>query len=278
MPFLAVNHSAPFPRSVRHPGSGQLAIAPTRPPAHPPTRPHTHTKTVLALGPIAHSQGGVLRGVGAYCSSPVWSASAPAAAPRAWYICVYMCGKHAMPQPVRHYTRHHDARSAPRRLEPGGMAPTRRETGASRAQTALTDTPAIYTTAPPPVSPWAAALVHLALSSAAASSAAALSSAAAACTAVTASTDTDIPAAALSCRRQAILASSRSGRRRKSLVHLAGWLASISLGRDLASARPPESEVGLSECARRDERSAHAREVGTCIAHEGCAHGGWRAG
>ena len=181
---------------------------------------------------------------GAYCSSPVWSASAPAAAPRAWYICVYMCGKHAMPPPVRHYTRHHDARSAPRRLEPGGMAPTRRVTGASRAQTALTDTPAIYTTAPPPVSPWAAALVHLALSSAAASSAAALSSAAAACTAVTASTDTDIPAAALSCRRQAILVSSRIGRRRKSLVHLAGWLASISLGRDLASARPPESEVG----------------------------------
>ena len=56
----------------------------------------------------------------------------------------------------RHYTRHHDARSAPRRLEPGGMAPTRRETGASRAQTALTDTPAIYTTAPPPVSALAA--------------------------------------------------------------------------------------------------------------------------
>ena len=65
-------------------------------------------------------------------------------AARLVHIWVYMCGKHAMP-PVRHYTQHHDARSAPRRLEPGGMAPTRRETGASRAQTALTDTPAIYT-------------------------------------------------------------------------------------------------------------------------------------
>ena len=69
-------------RSVRHPGSGQSAIAPTRP---PPTRPPTRirTKTVLALGPIAHSQGGVLRGVGAYCSSPVYSASAPAPSPSA---------------------------------------------------------------------------------------------------------------------------------------------------------------------------------------------------
>lgn len=60
MPFLAVNHSAPFPRSVRHPGSGQSAIAPARPPAAPPPA-RTHTKTFLALGPIAHSQGGVFR-------------------------------------------------------------------------------------------------------------------------------------------------------------------------------------------------------------------------
>ena len=153
MPFLAVHHSAPFSRSVRHPGSGQSAIAPTRPPAHP-SPASTHTKIVLALGPIAHSQGGVLRGVGAYCSSPVWSASAPAAAPRAWYICVYMCGKHAMPPPVRHYTRHHDALIVPRWLGPGEIAPARREPRVSHAQTALTDTPAIYTTAPPPASPW----------------------------------------------------------------------------------------------------------------------------
>ena len=193
--------------------------SPTHLPTLLPTHPSTHPHQNINFGPGCPAIGAYR-----YCRS----SSAPAAAPRAWYICVYMCGKHAMPPPVRYYTRHHDARSAPRRLEPGGIAPTRREPGGSRAQTALTDTPAIYTTAPPPVSPWAAALVHLALSSAAASSAAALSSAAAACTAVTASTDTDIPAAALSCRRQAILASSRSGRRRKSLVHLAGWLASIS--------------------------------------------------
>ena len=115
--------------------------------------------------------------------------------------------------PVRHYTRHHDARSAPRRLEPGGIAPTRREPGVSRAQTALTDTPAIYTTAPPPVSPWAAL-------DADESPDISLSSAAAAFTAVTASTDTDIPAAALSCRRQAMLVSSRNRRRCQALVQL----------------------------------------------------------
>ena len=34
---------------------------------------------------------------------------------------------------------------ASRRLGPGANAPTRRETGGSHAQTALTDTPAIYT-------------------------------------------------------------------------------------------------------------------------------------
>ena len=39
----------------------------------------------------------------------------------------------------------HDACSAPRRLGPGANAPTRREAGGSHAQTALTDTPAIYT-------------------------------------------------------------------------------------------------------------------------------------
>ena len=124
----------------------------SRPPAHPPPRhPPAHTpKHFWPWVPSLTLKAAYSGVYGAYCSSLVWSASAPAAAPRAWYICVYMC--HAMPSPVRHYTRHHDARSAPRRLEPGGIAPTRREPGVSRAQTALTDTPAIYTTAPPPVS------------------------------------------------------------------------------------------------------------------------------
>ena len=148
MPFSAVNHSAPL--SIEQCGVLAPANRKSRPPA-PPT--HPHTKTCLAPGPIARSQGGILKGVGAYCSSPAWSASAPAPAPRAWYICVHTCGKHAMPpvRPTPDTTMHE---SVPRRLGPGGIAPTRRETGVSRAQTALTDTPAIYTTAPPPASPW----------------------------------------------------------------------------------------------------------------------------
>ena len=82
MPFLAVNHSTPFSRSVRHPGSGQSAIAPTSPPAHSPAHPHTHQNR---FGPGSHRplSRGLRRVVGAYCSSPVYSASAPAPSPSA---------------------------------------------------------------------------------------------------------------------------------------------------------------------------------------------------
>ena len=58
------------------------------------------------------------------------------------YGSIRACGNHAMP-PLTTLT--HDACSKPRRLGPGANAPTRREAGGSHAQTALTDTPAIYT-------------------------------------------------------------------------------------------------------------------------------------
>ena len=63
----------------------------------------------------------------------------------------------------------------------------------------------------------------------------------AACTAVTASTDTHIPEAALSCCHQAMLVSSHIGRQRTALVHarkLAGWVASSASAASASAASP----------------------------------------
>ena len=71
----------------------------------------------------------------------------------------------------------------------------------------------------------------------------------AACTAVTASTDTHIPEAALSCRHQAMLVSSHIGRRRTALVHarrLAGWVASSASAASVPLSGPAERSAVAS--------------------------------
>ena len=89
----------------------------------------------------------------------------------------------------------------------------------------------------------------------------------AACTAVTASTDTHIPEAALSCRHQAMLVSSRIGRRRTALVHarrLVGWVASSASAASVPLSGPAERSAveqrgrhrRRSVCRRRSVSSA----------------------
>jgi len=123
-------------------------------------------------------------------------------AARLVYMCtvvtIHACGIMAS----RHYS---DTRcmKRPRRLGPGANAPTRREPGGSHAQTALTDTPPIYTSQgvcniTGRLTPCSAPLPLLLPAPPS-----------------RASTDTHVPAAALSCRRQAMLVSSRIGRRRR---------------------------------------------------------------